>query len=123
MNAESENSKIRMTYSDGQSIHSVDSDILDSTPNAILDGFDGMAQSLNDAVGARVDADPELTRVRAERDNTPWYRFRRRKKLSELAMRLHSEAFLRQVGYLGDSLEVIDMQTFPQRETEEDNKD
>lgn len=119
MNAESENSKIRMTYSDGQSIHSVDSDILDSIPNAILDGFDGMAQSLNDAVGARVDADPELTRVRAERDNTPWCRFRRRKKLSELAMRLHSEAFLRQVGYLGDSLDVI----FPQRETEEDNKD
>lgn len=122
MSAEPENSKIRMTYSDGKSIHSVDSDVSGSTPDTVVDGLDGMARSFNDAVGARVEADPELARVRAERDMTPWYRFRRRKNLSELAMRLHSEVFLRQVGYLVDSIEIIDVQTFPQRETE-DNKD
>lgn len=121
MNAEPENSKIRTTYSDGQSIHSVDSDSLDLTPDTILGGLDGMARSLNNALGARVDSDPELARVRAERDATPWYRFRRRKKLSELAMNLHSEAFFRQVGYLGNSIEIIDVQTLPQHEIEDGN--
>jgi hypothetical protein len=121
MSPESKGPKIRMTFSDGESVGSVEASAAQPGSEVVFSALNNLAMSFNDAKDARTSADPEYRAVVAERDATPWYRFRQRKKLSELALELHQEAWVRNIENAFGSMEVLGVENQPQQKSIQDN--
>lgn len=111
-----------MTFSDGESVGSVEASAAQPGPEVVFAALDNLALSVTDAAGVRTSQDSEYQAVVAERDAVPWYRFRQRKKLSRLALKLHEEAWVRNIRNAVDSMGILGVENQPQQKSIEDDE-
>lgn len=109
---------VRPAYPDGGEFIDLDHALPDQSgvePYKVILG--GIVAAMNQSIYERANADPELLAVKAELAKTPWYRFTKRRELSDRASKLGADALGRAVTGMVDSLGIEAIENDPDAET------
>ncbi len=101
----------RINYTDGESLGEATFDIAPTGKETVLNSLGALATSFSRGINESVRLHPDLVAIEAELASTPWIRFRRKRKLTELRSKLSQELFLKAITSSANGLEIVSFQS------------